>query len=143
MIIMVELTISLSFQAFYLYLYIVSMIFLLFMYVTLLWGRPKLSVQQLANNFQMNVRRTQPPPPPESVCDSGEESDQESDSQEPPHHRRSHVNIVLPPQTAGYGGNSVHTAPRRHSFLVMGSSGGGNKGSSHGSFYLRMGAVGE
>lgn len=29
------------FQSFYLYLYIGSIVFLLFMYITLLWGRPK------------------------------------------------------------------------------------------------------
>lgn len=131
------------YEAFYLYLYIVSMIFLLFMYVTLLWGRPKLSVQQLADNFKMqNLRREPPPPPLESERDSGEESDQESSlDDQPPPLRRGHVNIIMPPTTP-----SVHHAPpRRHSFLIGSgtSASGHNKGSSHGSFYLRMGAVGK
>lgn len=130
-------------QAFYLYLYIVSMIFLLFMYVTLLWGRPKLSAQQLASNMQIN--RPQPPPiSPESVRDSGEESDQESSLDEMPH-RRSHVSIVMPPQSQTVSAPAPILPPRRHSFLMVGTgtSSGHNKGSSHGSFYLRMGAVGE
>lgn len=113
------------------------------MYVTLLWGRPKLSVQQLANNMKMQTfRAQQPPPPPESVRDSGEESDQETDSPDEMPHRRSHVSIVMPPQSST---NTPHAPPRRHSFLMVGggSSSGANKGSSHGSFYLRMGAVGE
>lgn len=118
------------------------MIFLLFMYVTLLWGRPKLSVQQLANSIRLQEMRSHPPPPPESDRDSGEESDHESDSVEEVPHRRSHVNIVLPP-SSGLS-PPTHTAPRRHSFLMGGgSSSGTNKGSSHGSFYLRMGAVGK
>lgn len=33
---------SVCFQGFYLYLYIGSMVFLLFMYTTLLWGKPKM-----------------------------------------------------------------------------------------------------
>lgn len=132
------------YEVFYLYLYIVSMVFLLFMYVTLLWGRPKFSVQQLANNLRMQTMRKYPPPPPESVRDSGEESDHESDSEDTqPQHRRSHVSIVIPPST-GHAHSAPAAPPRRHSFLMAGgSSSGSNKGSSHGSFYLRMGAVGK
>lgn len=121
------------------------MIFLLFMYVTLLWGRPKLTVQQLADNMKMQNMRSAPPPPPvESDRDSGEESDHESDSVDSKvPHKRSHVNIVLPPPTTGRL-TTTHAPPRRHSFLLGGGSfSGGNKGSSNGSFYLRMGAVGK
>lgn len=114
------------------------MIFLLFMYVTLLFGRPKLNVHQLANHIKMQNLRQNPPPPPESTRDSGEESDQESTDEPAP--RRSHVNIVIPNNQV-----TTHTMPpRRHSFLMGGSGfSSSNKGSSHGSFYLRMGAVGE
>lgn len=114
------------------YLYIGSMIFLLFMYATLIWGRPKLPVPigkfrkstKLSGLFNRKRVLCTPASPSKSATkasgtDSMDESDTDSNSV---HHR-------LPPPIP----------VRRPSLL----SPLGRRDAHYGSFYLRMGAVGK
>ncbi|KAL7745235.1 hypothetical protein ACLKA6_008284 [Drosophila palustris] len=65
------------YEVYYLYLYIGSMIFLLFMYATLIWGRPKLPVPPIATSPSKSTAKG-------SASDSMDESDTDSTST---HHR--------------------------------------------------------
>uniref|UniRef100_A0A1B0GKF6 Uncharacterized protein n=2 Tax=Lutzomyia longipalpis TaxID=7200 RepID=A0A1B0GKF6_LUTLO len=94
------------------------MVFLLFMYATLLWGRPK-------PPYTTSVKQTKAPPRRTSSCssNSGNESDRESETGSSGNNR--HLNIAISPP------------PRRPSLLPVSGSGQQH----YGSFYLRMGAV--
>uniref|UniRef100_A0A182IW95 Uncharacterized protein n=1 Tax=Anopheles atroparvus TaxID=41427 RepID=A0A182IW95_ANOAO len=106
------------YEGFYLYLYIGSMVFLLFMYTTLLWGKPKtpttspVKKQNLPGTKKV-LRRTS------TTCstDSGEQSDSEDET------------ISSSPK--------VPVQSRRMSL----SAGAASRLQHFGSFYLRMGAV--
>ncbi|XP_001861756.2 proton channel OtopLc [Culex quinquefasciatus] len=104
------------YEGFYLYLYIGSMVFLLFMYTTLLWGKPKTPppVKKQPTKAAI-IHRTQ-----STTCstDSGERSDSEDDtvSSEP--------KVMIP--------------TRR---MSMASAAAASRIQHFGSFYLRMGAV--
>ncbi|XP_001658062.2 otopetrin-2 isoform X2 [Aedes aegypti] len=104
------------YEGFYLYLYIGSMVFLLFMYTTLLWGRPKTPsvspVKKQPTKAKIIHRAS-------TTCstDSGERSDSEDDtvSSEP--------KVMIPTRRMSL--SSSATSRIQH----------------FGSFYLRMGAV--
>uniref|UniRef100_A0A182TED6 Otopetrin n=1 Tax=Anopheles melas TaxID=34690 RepID=A0A182TED6_9DIPT len=106
------------YEGFYLYLYIGSMVFLLFMYTTLLWGKPKMppvspiKKQTLASTKKVMHRTS-------TTCstDSGEQSDSEDET------------ISSSPK--------VPVQARRMSL----SAGAASRLQHFGSFYLRMGAV--
>ncbi|XP_058127181.1 proton channel OtopLc [Anopheles ziemanni] len=106
------------YEGFYLYLYIGSMVFLLFMYTTLLWGKPKTPTtspvkKQNVAGMKKVLRRTS------TTCstDSGEQSDSEDET------------ISSSPK--------VPVQTRRMSL----SAGAASRLQHFGSFYLRMGAV--
>ncbi|XP_013102592.2 proton channel OtopLc [Stomoxys calcitrans] len=101
------------YEVYYLYLYIGSMIFLLFMYATLLWGRPKIPAN-IASPTKLSAKTRST-----SASESMDESDTDSTS--------THRNKRLPPALS---------SARRPSLLSP-------LGRQHhyGSFYLRMGAV--
>ncbi|XP_052900039.1 proton channel OtopLc [Anopheles moucheti] len=106
------------YEGFYLYLYIGSMVFLLFMYTTLLWGKPKMppvspvKKQTIASTKKVMHRTS-------TTCstDSGEQSDSEDDT------------ISSSPK--------IPVQARRMSL----SAGAASRLQHFGSFYLRMGAV--
>nr|XP_019558455.2 proton channel OtopLc [Aedes albopictus]XP_029711147.1 proton channel OtopLc [Aedes albopictus] len=104
------------YEGFYLYLYIGSMVFLLFMYTTLLWGRPK---TPLVSPVKKTPTKAKIIHRASTTCstDSGERSDSEDDtvSSEP--------KVMIP--------------VRRMSL----SSSAASRIQHFGSFYLRMGAV--
>uniref|UniRef100_A0A1B0FL34 Otopetrin n=1 Tax=Glossina morsitans morsitans TaxID=37546 RepID=A0A1B0FL34_GLOMM len=101
------------YEVYYLYLYIGSMIFLLFMYATLLWGRPKIPIN-IASPTKSSAKTRST-----SASESMDESDTESNSV----HNKRLSSVQIP-------------AARRPSLLSP-------LGRQHhyGSFYLRMGAV--
>uniref|UniRef100_A0A182MN77 Otopetrin n=1 Tax=Anopheles culicifacies TaxID=139723 RepID=A0A182MN77_9DIPT len=107
------------YEGFYLYLYIGSMVFLLFMYTTLLWGKPKMppvspvKTEQTIASTKKVMHRTS------TTCstDSGEQSDSEDET------------ISSSPK--------VSVQARRMSL----SAGAASRLQHFGSFYLRMGAV--
>uniref|UniRef100_A0A1B0DKP8 Uncharacterized protein n=2 Tax=Phlebotomus papatasi TaxID=29031 RepID=A0A1B0DKP8_PHLPP len=107
------------YESFYLYLYIGSMVFLLFMYATLLWGRPNPKTI-----YTTSVNQNKKSPRRNSSCssNSGNESDRESETGSSGNNRRLNVTISPP--------------PRRPSLLPVSGSGQQH----YGSFYLRMGA---
>uniref|UniRef100_A0A182RYU7 Otopetrin n=1 Tax=Anopheles funestus TaxID=62324 RepID=A0A182RYU7_ANOFN len=106
------------YEGFYLYLYIGSMVFLLFMYTTLLWGKPKMppvspvKKQTIASTKKVMHRTS-------TTCstDSGEQSDSEDET------------ISSSPK--------IPVQARRMSL----SAGAASRLQHFGSFYLRMGAV--
>uniref|UniRef100_A0A182K9Q0 Otopetrin n=1 Tax=Anopheles christyi TaxID=43041 RepID=A0A182K9Q0_9DIPT len=106
------------YEGFYLYLYIGSMVFLFFMYTTLLWGKPKMppvspvKKQTIASTKKVMHRTS-------TTCstDSGEQSDSEDET------------ISSSPK--------VPVQTRRMSL----SAGAASRLQHFGSFYLRMGAV--
>ncbi|XP_053948594.1 proton channel OtopLc-like [Anastrepha ludens] len=99
------------YEVYYLYLYIGSMIFLLFMYATLLWGRPKIPANITSPSKSASKARSS------TASDSMDESDTDSNSM---HNKR--IPTVIP--------------ARRPSLLApLGRQ------HHYGSFYLRMGAV--
>ncbi|XP_062701021.1 proton channel OtopLc isoform X2 [Aedes albopictus] len=107
------------YEGFYLYLYIGSMVFLLFMYTTLLWGRPKTPLVSPVKNSHQTPTKAKIIHRASTTCstDSGERSDSEDDtvSSEP--------KVMIP--------------VRRMSL----SSSAASRIQHFGSFYLRMGAV--
>ncbi|XP_031622847.1 proton channel OtopLc isoform X2 [Contarinia nasturtii] len=99
------------YEGFYLYLYVGSMLFLFFMYATIIWGRPKsIKVKREEKRDSESVS---------SELHSSDESDTESGSSH--NHRKAKRNVIL--------------SPRRPSVLA------GIGRHHYGSFYLRMGAV--
>ncbi|XP_039958304.1 proton channel OtopLc [Bactrocera tryoni] len=99
------------YEVYYLYLYIGSMIFLLFMYATLLWGRPKIPANITSPSKSTSKARSS------TASESMDESDTDSNSM---HNKR--IPTVIP--------------ARRPSLLApLGRQ------HHYGSFYLRMGAV--
>ncbi|XP_037807569.1 proton channel OtopLc isoform X2 [Lucilia sericata] len=100
------------YEVYYLYLYIGSMIFLLFMYATLLWGRPKIPVN-IASPTKLSAKTRST-----SASESMDESDTDSNSM---HNRR------MP--------STVPSARRPSLLSPLGRQ------HHYGSFYLRMGAV--
>ncbi|XP_012155326.1 uncharacterized protein LOC101455704 [Ceratitis capitata] len=99
------------YEVYYLYLYIGSMIFLLFMYATLLWGRPKMPANITSPSKSASKARSS------TASESMDESDTDSNSM---HNKR--IPTVIP--------------ARRPSLLApLGRQ------HHYGSFYLRMGAV--
>ncbi|XP_065091311.1 proton channel OtopLc [Ochlerotatus camptorhynchus] len=102
------------YEGFYLYLYIGSMVFLLFMYTTLLWGRPKTPTVSPVNKSPNKkiIHRTS------TTCstDSGERSDSDDDTVS------SGPKVMIPSRRMSL---SAATSRIQH----------------FGSFYLRMGAV--
>ncbi|XP_075156741.1 proton channel otopetrin-like c [Haematobia irritans] len=101
------------YEVYYLYLYIGSMIFLLFMYATLLWGRPKIPAN-LASPTKLSSKTRST-----SASESMDESDTDSTS--------THRNKRLPP--------AISSARRPSLLSPLGRQ------HHYGSFYLRMGAV--
>ncbi|KAL9883209.1 proton channel otopetrin-like c isoform 3-T11 [Glossina fuscipes fuscipes] len=101
------------YEVYYLYLYIGSMIFLLFMYATLLWGRPKLPIN-IASPTKSSAKTRST-----SASESMDESDTESNSV----HNKRLSSVQIP------------TARRPSLLSPLGRQ------HHYGSFYLRMGAV--
>ncbi|XP_058814142.1 proton channel OtopLc isoform X2 [Topomyia yanbarensis] len=102
------------YEGFYLYLYIGSMVFLFFMYTTLLWGRPKTPVAspvKLSSSKKVARRSS-------TSTDSGERSDSEADT------ASSEPKVMIPMRRMSLS-NAMSTTRIQH----------------FGSFYLRMGAV--
>ncbi|XP_073833057.1 proton channel otopetrin-like c [Musca autumnalis] len=102
------------YEVYYLYLYIGSMIFLLFMYATLLWGRPKIPTN-IASPTKLSAKTRST-----SASESMDESDT-SDS------TSTHRNKRMPP--------AISSARRPSLLSPLGRQ------HHYGSFYLRMGAV--
>ncbi|XP_055625237.1 proton channel OtopLc isoform X2 [Toxorhynchites rutilus septentrionalis] len=101
------------YEGFYLYLYIGSMVFLLFMYTTLLWGRPK--TPNISPAKKPTTKKIIHRASTTSSSDSGERSDSEGET----------------------GSSEPKIMTRRMSL----SSAAGSRIQHFGSFYLRMGAV--
>uniref|UniRef100_A0A1A9X582 Otopetrin n=1 Tax=Glossina brevipalpis TaxID=37001 RepID=A0A1A9X582_9MUSC len=101
------------YEVYYLYLYIGSMIFLLFMYATLLWGRPKIPIN-IASPTKSSAKTRST-----SASESMDESDTESNSV----HNKRLSSVQIP------------TARRPSLLSPLGRQ------HHYGSFYLRMGAV--
>ncbi|XP_053698452.1 proton channel OtopLc [Sabethes cyaneus] len=103
------------YEGFYLYLYIGSMIFLFFMYTTLMWGRPKTPVVSPVKTKpgKKIARRSS------TSTDSGERSDSEAETA-----TSSEPKVMIPMRRMSLA--SAISASRIQHF---------------GSFYLRMGAV--
>ncbi|XP_055846549.1 proton channel OtopLc [Episyrphus balteatus] len=104
------------YEVYYLYLYIGSMLFLFFMYATLLWGRPKIPLSiGSPTKSSSSKKRTSTSASSESMDESDTESSNSTDSKPIP---------------------STIPSARRPSLLAP-------LGRQHhyGSFYLRMGAV--
>ncbi|XP_070502371.1 proton channel OtopLc isoform X2 [Chironomus tepperi] len=108
------------YEGFYLYLYIGSMLFLLFMYATLLWGnKPAIPITTTATTKSSSSR----PVDSSSSSDSGDQSDQEESSESPEEKRKPSSKTIM--------------SMRRPSVLASAAMGTQH----YGSFYLRMGAV--
>ncbi|XP_055371549.1 proton channel OtopLc isoform X2 [Condylostylus longicornis] len=87
------------YEVYYLYLYVGSMLFLLFMYATLLWGRPKIVTPKKSPKKKASATNS-------SASDSMEESDTESCSSE--EKRRQAAAKRRPSLLAPIGGKHYH-----------------------------------